>query len=169
MEQLGFWGKITEHPAYDSFWQQQAMDRVLAAQPLQVPTLLVHSLYDAEDIYGAIAVWKALKSKDATGGRVFLAMGPWNHGGEIHDGSSLGPLRFDQDTGLQFRRDILKPFLDQHLKGGPKADIAPVSAFETGTNAWRRLPGWPLAGVGTATAATPYYLAAGQKVTTAAP
>jgi putative CocE/NonD family hydrolase len=25
----------------------------------------------------------------------------------------------------------------------PKADIAPVMAFETGTNTWRRLPGWP--------------------------
>ncbi len=173
MEQLGFWRKVAEHPAYDSFWQQQAMDRVLAAQPLKVPTLLVHSLYDAEDIYGAIAVWKALKPKDATGNLVFLAMGPWSHGGEIHDGSSLGPLRFDQDTGLQFRRDILKPFLDQHLKGGAKsekgADLPPVSAFETGTNAWRRLAAWPLAGAGTATAATPYYLAAGQKVSTTAP
>ncbi len=169
MEQLGFWRKIAEHPAYDSFWQQQAMDRILAAQPLKVPTLLVHSLYDAEDIYGAIAVWKALKPKDTGNNLVYLAMGPWNHGGEIGDGSSLGPLKFGQDTGLHFRREILKPFLDQHLKSVGKADIAPVSAFETGTNAWRKLPSWPLVGAGTAIAATPYYLGAGLKVTTAAP
>jgi len=170
MEQLGFWRKVAEHPAYDAFWQQQAMDQVLARQPLRVPVLLVHSLYDAEDIYGAIAVWKALKPKDKGGDLLFLAMGPWNHGGEIHDGSSLGPLKFGQDTGLQFRREILRPFLEQHLRvGAPKAGLPPVSAFETGTNTWRRLTGWPQAGEGTATAATNYYLGAGLKVTTAAP
>ena len=34
MDQLGFWQKLVAHPAYDAFWQSQAMDRVLAAQPL---------------------------------------------------------------------------------------------------------------------------------------
>ena len=170
MEQLGFWRKILDHPTYDSFWQQQAMDRVLASQPLKVPTMLVHSLYDAEDIYGPIALWKALKPKDTAGNLLYLAMGPWNHGGQIGDGSSLGPLRFNQDTGLQFRREILKPFLEQHLRvNGPKADLPAVSAFETGTNSWRRLPSWPLAGVGTTVAATPFYLGAGSRVTTVAP
>ena len=169
MEQLGFWRKIAEHPAYDSFWQQQAMDRVLAQQPLTVPTLLVHSLYDAEDIYGAIAVWKALSPKDSHH-LLHLAMGPWNHGGEIGDGSSLGPLKFNQDTGRQFRQTILKPFLEQYLRSnGPKADLPPVSAFETGTNTWRQLSGWPVAGAGTALAATRFYLSAGLKVTTTAP
>ncbi|MEP6944972.1 MAG: CocE/NonD family hydrolase, partial [Acidobacteriota bacterium] len=33
LEQSGFWRKILEHPSYDSFWQQQAMDKVLAGQP----------------------------------------------------------------------------------------------------------------------------------------
>jgi hypothetical protein len=168
MEQLGFWRKITEHPAYDSFWQQQAMDRALASRPLKVPTLLVHSLYDAEDIYGALAVWKALKPKDGAN-LLSLAMGPWNHGGMIGEGSGLGPLKFGQDTGLQFRREILKPFLEQHLRGGGKADIPAVSAFETGTNTWHKLPAWPLAGEGTAIRATPFYLEAGLKVSTVAP
>jgi len=52
-EQVGFWRKILEHPTYDSWWQQQAMDKILAAQPLKVPVMLVHSLWDQEDIYGA--------------------------------------------------------------------------------------------------------------------
>ena len=41
MDQVGFWRQITQHPAYDSFWQSQAMDRILAAQPLKVPVMLV--------------------------------------------------------------------------------------------------------------------------------
>ena len=169
MEQLGFWRKVVEHPAYDAFWQQQAMDRILAARPLVVPTLLVHSLFDAEDIYGAVAVWKALKPKDRKGDLLYLAMGPWNHGGQIKEGSSLGPLRFSQDTALQFRREVLKPFLDQHLKGGPASGLPPVSAFETGTNAWRKLPGWPLAGEGTPRPSAIYHLGSGLTVSAEAP
>src|SRR3954464_1984876 len=36
LDQVGFWRKILEHLAYDSFWRDQAMDQVLAAQPLNV-------------------------------------------------------------------------------------------------------------------------------------
>ncbi|MEI9927253.1 MAG: CocE/NonD family hydrolase [Sphingomonas sp.] len=66
MEQIGFWKKLTEHPAYDSFWSEQAMDKVLASQPLKVPMMLVASLWDQEDIYGAPAVYAALKPKDTS-------------------------------------------------------------------------------------------------------
>jgi len=70
MEQIGFWKKITEHPAYDSFWSDQAMDRVLAKQPLTVPTMIVASLWDQEDIYGAMAVYRALQG--AAQGNLYL-------------------------------------------------------------------------------------------------
>ena len=50
-----------------------------------------------------------------------------------YEGSSLGAIKFDGDTALGARRNVLLPFLDQHLKdGGPSADIAPVTAYETG-------------------------------------
>ena len=136
MEQLGFWRKLLEHPSYDAFWREQAVDRILAAQPLKIPVMLVHSLWDQEDIYGAIAVYKAIKPKDTANDKVFLVMGPWHHGQEIGEGSALGALKFGSDTALTFRREILRPFLDQHLKdGAPKAGIPLVFAFETGTNA----------------------------------
>jgi len=35
LEQVGFWRKLLEHPSYDEWWQEQAMDRILAAQPLK--------------------------------------------------------------------------------------------------------------------------------------
>jgi uncharacterized protein len=144
LEQVGFWRKLLEHPSYDAFWQEQAMDKILAAQPLKVPVMLVDSLWDQEDIYGAPAVYKAIKPKDTANNKVFLVLGPWYHGQEIDDGSKLGALKFNSDTALYFRRNILRPFLDQYLKDdAPKADVAPVTAFETGTNAWRRLPSWP--------------------------
>ncbi|MGA8150708.1 MAG: CocE/NonD family hydrolase [Terriglobales bacterium] len=166
LEQIGFWRKILEHPSYDAFWRDQAMDRILAAQPLKVPVMLVDSLWDQEDIYGAIAVYKAIKPKDTNNDKVFLVMGPWHHGQEIDDGSTLGAMRFNSDTALHFRVDILRPFLDQYLKdGAPKAGIPPVSAFETGTNKWDGLPAWPAGcASGCSLRAMPLYLKGGLKL-----
>ena len=171
MEQIGFWQKLIEHPSYDAWWRDQAVDKVLAAQPLSVPVMLVHSLWDQEDIYGAPAVYKAIKPKDIGNDKVFLVLGPWHHGQEIAEGSSLGALKFGSDTALYFRTQILRPFLDHYLKDdAPKMDVAPVNAYETGTNAWRRLNAWPSGcASGCTIAPTPLYLRSGLKTSFDAP
>jgi len=163
LEQVGFWRKILEHPNYDAFWQVQAVDKILAKEPLKVPVMLVHSLWDQEDIYGDIAVYKAIEPKDTNNDKVFLVLGPWHHGQMIRDGSALGAIKFNSDTSLTFRREILRPFLDQYLKdGAPKANITPVVAFETGTNTWHRLSSWPKGCEdGCTIKPTPLYLNAG--------
>ena len=171
LEQVGFWRKILEHPSYDAFWREQAMDQVLGSRSLTVPVMLVHSLWDQEDIYGAIAVYKALEPKDTNNDKVYLVLGPWHHGQEIEDGSTLGALNFRSDTALYFRREILAPFLARYLKeGAPNGDVAPVSAFETGTNVWRRLTAWPSGCAnGCEPRHTPLYLGAGLKASFSTP
>jgi putative CocE/NonD family hydrolase len=170
LDQLGFWNKLVEHPAYDAFWRDQAVDKLLAKQPLKTPVMLVHSLWDQEDIYGAPAVYKAIKPLDTKNDKVFLVMGPWHHGQMIGNGSSLGAVKFGSDTALHFRKKILAPFLAQYLKdGAPKADIAPVTAFETGTNEWRRYSAWPPKEGDKTVKATPLYLRAGLKLSVEAP
>jgi putative CocE/NonD family hydrolase len=160
LEQMGFWKKILDHPSYDAFWSDQAVDKVLEAQPPKVPVLLVHSLWDQEDIYGAIAVYKAIKPLDKENDKVFLAMGPWCHGQEIEDGASLGAMYWGSDTGTWFREHVLRPFLDRYLKDdAPAEKIAAVTAYETGVNRWQRLPVWPVA-----ESTKPLYLEAGLKV-----
>jgi hypothetical protein len=171
LEQIGFWRKILEHPSYDAFWKEQAVDKLLAKEPLKVPVMLVHSLWDQEDIYGAIAVYKAIEPKDTANDKVFLVLGPWHHGQEIEDASSLGPLKFGSDTGAYFRQQVLAPFLAHYLKDdAPAMQVAPVTAFETGTNAWRRLQAWPSGCEnGCAPQPKPLYLAAGLTTTFSAP
>jgi putative CocE/NonD family hydrolase len=165
LEQMGFWRKILDHPSYDAFWSDQAVDKVLAAQPLKVPVMLVHSLWDQEDIYGAIAVYKAIKPLDTDNDKAFLVLGPWHHGQEILDAAALGPIRFGSDTGIWFRQNVLRPFLDRYLKDdAPKSEIAPVTAFETGVNRWQSLPAWPAAPT-----TKPLYLEAGLKLGFVAP
>src|SRR5437667_2886047 len=120
MNQLGFWKKLLEHPSYDAFWRDQAVDRILAAEPLKVPVMLVPSLWDQEANYGTMACYKAIKHKATDNDKVFLVMGPWHHGQEIDDGSKLAALKFHSDTALYFRQQVLRPFLDQYLKDGAR-------------------------------------------------
>jgi putative CocE/NonD family hydrolase len=171
MDQIGFWKKVAEHPAYDSFWSDQAVDRVLANEPLTVPTMIVASLWDQEDIYGAIAVYKALAAKDTNNGNLFLVIGPWHHGQEIEEASSLGAIKFNSDTGLYFRQQILAPFLAHYLKDdAPPLNTPPVSAFETGINTWEQLKTWPSGCPGGCIPKpTPLYLQSGSQLAFTAP
>ncbi len=171
MEQLGFWRQLLEHPSYDWWWQDQAMDKILAQQPLKVPTMLVDSLWDQEDIYGAPAVYKALKATGTDDANLFLVLGPWHHGQEIGEGSALGAIRFDSDTGLYFRQHILAPFLAHYLQDdAPPLTVPHVSAFETGTNTWRQLDTWPSGcQSGCSIKPQPLYLHAGLKASFSAP
>ena len=171
LDQLGFWRKISEHPAYDGFWSGQALDKVMAATPLKVPTMWLQGLWDQEDMWGAIHCYPAMESKDTNNDKNFLVMGPWRHSQVNYDGTSLGPLQWDGDTALQFRRDVLKPFFDQYLvDGAPKVDTPPVYIYNTGENHWDRYSSWPLSCAdGCAAKPKPLYLTAKQGLSFDAP
>jgi len=144
LEQVGFAGKVMNHPAYDEFWQDQAMDKILAKQHVAVPVMLVHSLWDQEDIYGNIALYKALKAQQADTSNIYLVIGPWFHHQQRLDGSAIGQIRFGSDTAEYFRKYLVRPFFDHYLKDdAPPLHIAQVTAFETGTNRWQGLTTWP--------------------------
>ena len=148
MDQMGFWRKLVAHPAYDAFWADQAMDRVLkkefTEEGIKVPILLVHSLWDQEDIYGAPAVYRAIKPLDKDNDKVFMILGPWHHGQEIEPSDTLGAIKFGSETGTWFQKNVLLPFLDHYLKDDAPADhVAPVTVYETGANRWQELKTWP--------------------------
>jgi putative CocE/NonD family hydrolase len=145
LDQLPWDEKMIEHPAYDGFWQGQALDKLVAEHPSQVPTMWIQGLWDQEDMWGAIHCYTALKARGQADHN-YLVMGPWRHSQVNYDGYNLGPLKWNGDTALQFRRDVLKPFFDQYLKtDAPKADTPPVFIYNTGENHWDRLKNWPLA------------------------
>ena len=162
LEQFPFWRRMAAHPAYDAFWQGQALDHMVAANPSNVPTLWEQGLWDQEDMWGAIHSWMALKAKGHEGNNV-LIMGPWRHSQVNYDGSSLGRLNWNGDTALQYRRDILRPFFDQYLKAGaPKANVPAAFIYNTGENHWDRFAQWPLAcDTGCASPMTPLFLQSG--------
>ena len=163
-DQLPMWKKMTDHPAYDSFWQGQALDKLLAANPTNIPTMWEQGLWDHEDIYGGIHAWEALKGAGRLGNN-FLVMGPWRHSQINRNGETLGPFHWVGDTSLQYRRDLLVPFFNAYLKdGAPPFTPPPVQLYDAGANQWDRYQSWgdaPLTpfyfqdGFGLASAAAP--------------
>ncbi|WP_375427045.1 CocE/NonD family hydrolase [uncultured Sphingomonas sp.] len=144
-DQLPYWRRMSEHPSYDAFWRGQALDKLLAANPSNVPTMWEQGLWDQEDMYGAIVAWEALKAKGKRGNN-FLVMGPWRHSQANYDGSSLGDLKWRGDTAAQWREEYLFPFFDQYLRPGQPAFTPPQAlVYNTGENRWDELADWPLA------------------------
>ncbi len=171
LEQYPFWRKTEENPAYDAFWQDQALDRIMAKTPLKVPVMWLQGLWDQEDMWGAIHCYEAVEPKDTHNNMNYLVMGPWRHSQVNYTGYSLGPLRWDGNTALQFRRDVLLPFFNQYLKdGAPRADTPPVFIYNTGENHWDRLSHWPLScEKGCDNASKPLYLEGDGKLSFDAP
>ena len=144
MDRLPAWKRLIAHPAYDRYWQDQAVDKHLAEAPRRVPVLTVHSLFDQEDIYGPPVSHAAMASRDRSGNKTHLVVGPWCHGQSTGDGSSLGAFKWDADTSLQYRTQMEKPFWDHHLKGKRPAKALPkVFAFDTGRHDWKTFNAWP--------------------------
>jgi len=171
LDALPWWRKVADHPAYDDFWRDQALDSVMAAQPLTVPTMWIQGLWDQEDMWGAIHCYLAVEPKDSRNDLNYLVMGPWRHSGVNYEGSTLGPLKLNGDTALQFRRDVLKPFFDRYLKdSAPAADTPPVFIYNTGENHWDRLDHWPLScDKGCVEPSKPLYLTGGAGLSFDAP
>lgn len=136
--------RLLDHPSYDAWWQGQALDRLLGARPLTVPTMLVGAQWDQEDSYGATAVYAALRPQQLPADRLRLVIGPWRHSQMNADAPGLGPLRWNGDTAAQFRDRMMKPFLDCHLKtDAPPCTGAPVTTYATGADRWEETPTWP--------------------------
>lgn len=143
LDHLPWIRRIMEHPAYDAFWQGQALDKLVAERPSTVPAIWVQGLWDQEDMWGAIHCYLALKARGQADHN-FLVMGPWRHSQVNYDAFNLGPFKWSGDTALQFRRDVLRPLFDRHLKTGVSKAVTPqVFIYNTGENRWDRFADWP--------------------------
>ncbi len=142
LDQLPWVQRLLQHPAYDAYWQGQAVDRLVAANPSNVPTLWTQGLWDQEDMWGANHAWQRLKAAGHMANN-WLVLGPWNHVQVNRVGESLGPMNWHEDTARHYRREILMPFLNHYLKDGPAPDLARVTVYNTGEKQWEEFSDWP--------------------------
>ncbi len=142
LDKFPWWDRISAHPAYDIFWSSQALDVLIAKNPPKVPTIWEQGLWDQEDMWGAIHSYLNLKAAGAADNN-WLVMGPWFHSQINRVGTSLGPLQWNGDTALQYRREMILPFFNQYLKDGPPANLQHVTIYNTGENHWQHFDSWP--------------------------
>lgn len=143
-EQLPYWQTMIAHPAYDAFWQAQALDKLVAKTPLTVPTMWEQGEWDQEDMWGGVHAYRAWEPQDKKNNMNFLVMGPWFHSQINRQGRALGPMLYATDTAEQWRRDVMVPFMNEYLKDdAPQAKTPPVWMYNTGTDGWDTYAKWP--------------------------
>src|SRR6201996_1068078 len=170
-DQLPFMKVVMDHPAYDGYWQSQALDKLIATKKLTVPTMWEQGLWDQEDMWGANHSYRALRAAGTPDSMNMLVMGPWFHSQVNREGRNLGPLVWATDTTAQWRQDVLLPFFNQYLKpGSPDAYTPPVLIYNPGEDRWERPSVFPEScEKGCPVKSTPLYLAANGTLSFEAP
>lgn len=141
-DSIQFWKDLFAHPNYDSWWKARDVRNFL--YNVQPATLVVGGTFDAEDLFGAWATYKAIeKQSPKTDNR--LVMGPWYHGQwAMPDGTFMGNVRFGSNTSDWYQQNIEIPFFDHYLKGkGKGPNMQEAAIFFTGENQWKQFTAWP--------------------------
>ena len=107
--------------------------------------MLVHSLWDQEDIYGNIAVWKALKARRHTDDSLESVSGASGPGTTIRSGSTAARSAPSNSAAIPQSISVCTcaaPVPRSFPEGrSAAARHSPRSMrFETGTNEWQSLP-----------------------------
>jgi putative CocE/NonD family hydrolase len=136
-----FWTDMMKHPNYDEFWQSRNLRPHL--KNIQPTVLTIGGFYDAENLYGALQVFKNVE-KQGFSKENRIVMGPWFHGGWSRDaGASLGDISFNAKTSEWYREKVELPYFKHILKDAPDPKLPKALMFESGSNVWRHYDAWP--------------------------
>src|SRR5262249_6382001 len=148
------------------FWQSRRLMPHL--KNVKAAVMTVGGWFDAEDLHGALAVYRATEQQNP-GIKDVLVMGPWYHGQwSAPDGDRLGLVDFRAKTSAYYREHFELPFFKHYVKSdeaqgarreekdgsekdkdgekdkkGDAFELAEANVFETGTNQWRHFDEWP--------------------------
>jgi putative CocE/NonD family hydrolase len=137
-----WWRQVAAHPNYDAFWQARAIAPRL--RDVTHPVLVVGGWFDAENLYGTLAAYRALRASGR--GAPVLVMGPFGHRGWSARGEARtthGDLYFGDSLATAYQRDVEAVFFRAHLKGAHIAAPTGARVFDTGRKAWVAFGGWP--------------------------
>jgi putative CocE/NonD family hydrolase len=141
--EVAFWNEMMKHGTYDEFWKSRNIRQHL--KNIKPAVMTVGGWFDAENLFGALEVYKHIKQFNPDKQHNTLVMGPWVHGGWSRgDGENLGNVKFNAKTVKYYQETIEFPFFQHHLKEVKPEWKAPEAwIFETGTNQWRKYDVWP--------------------------
>ncbi len=139
---IPFWNDLMAHPDMDAWWQARNPRPHL--KNIRPAVMTVGGLFDAEDCFGAWAVYKAIENQNPQTASNRVVMGPWSHGGWARGtGEQLGNINFGQAPSTFYEKEIEFPFFEYHLKGIGRLTLPEAYVFETGSNRWVTHASWP--------------------------
>lgn len=140
---IAIWKDIIKHPNYDSFWQDRNIRNHV--KNIKPAVLVVGGLFDAENLFGAWNLYKAIEEKNTQATFNKIVMGPWYHGQwAADDGTRLGQIQFGSNTSHWYQNQIEIPFFNYFLKNkGNLNDLSEATIFFTGENNWKNFEQWP--------------------------
>jgi putative CocE/NonD family hydrolase len=139
--ETSLWLDQVHHNTYDDYWK--ARNLAPHMKNIHCAVLTVGGWFDAEDLQGPFSTFHAI-DKNNPGTFNALVIGPWVHGGWYrYEGNHLGRVVFASNTGDYYRKNILFPFFEQHLRGKEDSKLPKAYVFETGSNVWRQYSSWP--------------------------
>ncbi len=143
-DQRSTYADQVNHDTYDEYWKARNIAPRL--KNIRCAVLTVGGWFDAEDVQGPLTTFRSVAQNNPTVPNA-LVMGPWAHGAwRERAGRRLGRVDFASDTAEFYRKEIVFPFFEHHLRGAADPKLARATVFESGTNVWRRYPEWPPAG-----------------------
>ncbi len=150
-ERLPFWEEMLQHPDYDSWWAERNV--AMRLRNVRPAVMVVGGNYDAEDCYGAIETYAALR-RQSPSTEAYFVYGPWPHGGwQDSKYTGLGDSYFGVGSTDYFMEEIEYPFFAYYLEGkGSRpapVHILPSRALDGSTaydanKDWKEYSEWPL-------------------------
>ncbi|MCZ7581465.1 MAG: CocE/NonD family hydrolase [Fimbriimonadaceae bacterium] len=141
-DQIRIWNEWMEHGDYDAYWQAQNVPQHLK-QVGKVAVLTVGGWWDAEDLFGPLAVYKSIESNNP-GATNHLVMGPWYHGSwNFGPGNNLHDIVWTTNTGEDFREKMQMPFFRHFLKDAGPFELSDAMMFDVGADKWFEFDSWP--------------------------
>ena len=135
------WDEYLAHDTYDTYWKSRNLRQHLTNN--KIPTLVVGGWFDAEDLFGTLHTFEALK-KQSHFNNNHLVMGPWTHGAWASaEWSKFGTYDFGSNTSKYFQDSLQLGFFNYFLKDKGNYDTSEATMFETGSNLWKHFSTWP--------------------------
>ncbi len=139
--QVKYWNDVQQHPNYDEWWQARSLP--LRMNNVKCAVMTVGGFYDAEDCYGAMAVYKGTERLNP-GIYNTIVMGPWYHGMWASGlGQRFGEMDWGSNTSRFFQDEIEFPFFDAFLRGDGKPNLPEAYMFDSGSKQWSKFDMWP--------------------------
>jgi uncharacterized protein len=135
------WNEYLQHDTYDDYWKARNIRTHL--KNIKPAVLVVGGWFDAEDLFGSLHSFEAIKLQSPDNKNIRLVMGPWKHGewGGIKQRGF--PTHNIESQNEFYHEEIESKFFNYYLKDKGDFKLPEATVFETGTNQWKKYNTWP--------------------------